>query len=1022
MDKMKNLTNLMRLSVTVLFAFLSMGFSYAQMKVNGQVVDQSGEPVIGANVLEKGTTNGTITDFDGNFELNVKKGATLVISFVGYITQEVKATENMKVTLAEDSELLDDVVVVGYGVQKKSSLTGAISSVKDNDISNRTINSAQEALQGKTSGVQVVNTSGKPGSTPNIRVRGYSSNADMSPLFVVDGIIVSDISAIDPGDIQNMEVLKDASSAAIYGAQAGNGVVLITTKKGAKGNEGWGQVTYDYQFSSQSLGNTPRMLNAREYAEFMAEAKIFQEETINKYWDGKTDTDWFDAVFTNSAQHKHKLSLSSANDKGSVYIGLSSTSNNGILKGDQDLYKRLTGVVNVEYKFKPWLKASANNNIGYTTQNSANISLANVFMADPLTKASYAANELPENMKALMAAGKTILQDEDGNYYGVSNFFNYGNPLIDKDASINKFQNFDISGNVSLDITPIKDLTITSKFGYRLNAGHNTAYSQDSYSCSMIENPFVSFRQQNNDSRYYQWDNYLNYIKSFGDHDLTAMVGHSFTHSYNTFTNGAISPNGEHAVIVDNPDLFGWLDFASGSASHKGTGVATENSSESYFGRLSYSYKGKYMAQASFRADAFDLSKLPLSNRWGYFPAFSAAWVPSMEAFWSKMPDWFNYMKVRASYGKNGSIGALSGYLYSTNMAAGNFYSFGNDRNYGYVTSYTPTSMGNDKLTWETSTQIDLGLDFRFLDNRLTLGMDWYKKTTEDLLITGLKSSLIAGGTFSPQNAGDVENTGFEFEAAWRDKIGDFSYGIRGNISTLKNKVTYLSPGIDYIQGYRNNPGDIYTIFEEGSEVWHFFGYKYLGLDKSNGEPIFEDVNQDGEINSDDRTNLGSAIPTLNYGITIDMNYKGFDFMVFGSGSAGNKIYQGTVWSDRISANRVKSVWYDDRWTPANANGSKPAASADLSKYLVSSAMVMDGSYFRIKQIQLGYTLPKSLVKKIGLTNLRAYVSMEDWFTFTNYSGFDPESCSVATGSGQGVDFGAYPTSRKLVLGANITF
>lgn len=409
--KNKSLYGMERAIVLTLFILLGMPFLWAQtIQVSGTVVDGQNEPIIGVSVLEKGTSNGVITDLDGNYKLTVSPNSIIIYSFVGYTTQEKKAMAGlMNITMKEDNQLLDEVIVVGYGVQKKSSLTGSISSVKSEDIENRTIISAQEALQGKTAGVQVVTTSGAPGSAPNIRVRGYSSNADMSPLYVVDGIIVNDIGGIEPGDIQSMEVLKDASSAAIYGAQAGNGVVLITTKKGKDSSGAWGKLTYDFQYSSQSLARTPNMMNAKQYAEYMCATGAFSQTTVDTYWDGKTNTNWFDEVFDRSAMYKHNVSYSNGSDKGSVYVSTSYLTNNGIIVGDDDKYTRLNGVVNVDYRIKPWFKISTSNNIERNTRQSVNMEgLNDTFLMDPLTPAVYAPDQLPNNMKALLNQGKTI--------------------------------------------------------------------------------------------------------------------------------------------------------------------------------------------------------------------------------------------------------------------------------------------------------------------------------------------------------------------------------------------------------------------------------------------------------------------------------------------------------------------------------------------------------------------------------------------------------------------------------------
>ncbi len=1000
-----------------------------QSNVTGAITDSSGEPLIGVTVVVKGTTNGTITDFDGNYTLsNVPDDAVVVFSFIGMSTQEVAVAGKsvIDVVLEEEAIGLDEVVAVGYGVQRKSSLTGSISQVKDEDVSNRTITSAEQALQGKTAGVQIVTTSGAPGSTPLIRVRGYSSNSDMSPLYVVDGIIVSSISNIEPNDIESMEVLKDASAAAIYGAQAGNGVVLITTKKGKSGANDWGQISYDFQYSSQSVASTPNLMNANQYAEYMVEGGFFSQSTVDAYWNGETNTDWISAMFKRSMMQKHSLSFSNGNDKSSFYTSLSYLDNNGIQIGDLDVYTRLTGMINADYKIKPWLKISTNNNIERgTTKNGGGSVLGDVFLMDPLTAPAYSASELPANMQSVLNNGWTILQNDDDKYYSISNFYGFNNPLASLNASLNKSESISLTGNFATDLTPIKGLTITSKFGYVLGSNASNTYNNDYYGSPQRYNEFVTVNQSNSTRVNYQWDNYVNYMTTIADnHDISAMVGHSFIKNTNYSTSGGLTANGEDAVLKDDPDLFGWLDFASSSATKTNGGRISENSSESYFGRVNYSYDSKYLLQFSLRADAFDLSKLPITNRWGYFPAGSAAWVVSQENMWDVMTEKFkfSYLKLRASWGKNGSVGPLSNYLYATTMQSQGQYSYGNDANYNYLSASYPSSMGNDKLSWETSTQFDLGFDARFFDGKMSMTFDWFDKKTEDLLVTGLESSLIAGGNFSPINAGSVSNKGIEFELGWDDRIGDdFSYGIHANASTLKNKVTYLDNSIDYIEGTRllNDP---ITVFEEGSEVWHFYGYNFTGIDSATGEAIFEDINNDGSITAEDRTNIGSAIPSLTYGFTLTAAYKGFDLIVFGTGVQGSQIFQALFSNDRAQGNRIYEEFYQDRWTASNTDGTRPSASADISKYIVSSAMVKDGSFFKIKQIQLGYTLPKKLLSKYNISNLRFYVSLDDWFTFTKYDGFDPEASSAGSGSRQGVDTAVYPISKKFVTGINFTF
>ncbi len=1021
---MKQLRIRRLLTLLVLFCVSLTMMAQGNIKVSGNVTDENGEPLIGVSVQVKGTGTGAITDLDGKYNVEVKRGSTLVYSYVGYTSQEKQAnTTRINIKLVEDSKTLDDVIVVGYGVQKKSNVTGSISKVKDEDVANRTITSAEEALAGKTSGVQVITTSGMPGSTPAIRVRGYSSNSDMSPLYVVDGIIMGSINSIDPNDIESMEVLKDAASAAIYGAQAGNGVVLITTKSGKASKDSWGKITYDFQFASNSLAHKPRMMNAREYAEYMVDAGNFSQQAVDSFWDGKTDTNWFDETFESTKMFKHNVAFSNGNDRGNVYVSVGYLTNDGMLKTNVDRFSRLNGNVKLDYKIKPWLKVSANANLSKMKMRGIDGEAINdAFLMDPLTAVTYSPNNLPANMQSILNGGSNILKDGNGNYYSVSNFYVFANPLAANASAERDTRSTRANGNFALELNPVKGLTFTSKFGYQVSARNNQTYNYPYYASSQRYSQYSSFSQTNSEGVNYQWDNYLNYALTIAKkHDITAMVGHSFTRETSTYTTGGLQADGANVLDGDDPRLFGWLDYASATAKHTNSGSRSVNTSESYFGRVTYAFDSRYLFQFSLRADAFDLSKLPTTNRWGYFPATSLAWVASQEKFWQKMPKWWDYFKVRGSWGKNGSIGPLYGYLYATSMTSNSKYAYGDDSDFQYHPSTVPNSLGNSKLTWETSTQFDIGLDARFFNSRLNLTIDWYNKKTDNLLVNGVKPSLIAGGTFSPMNAGTVSNRGLEVELGWRDHVGSFNYGIRGNMSTLRNRVTYLDPSIDYITGYKRL-NDPLTIFEQGQQVWHFYGYKFKGINPEDGGPMFEDINGDGVITTEDRTNIGSAIPSVTYGLTIDLAWKGFDAIIFGSGVAGSDIFQNLFTSDRTTGNRLKGEWYDDRWSTTNTHASHPKASADITKYAISSAMVKDGSYFKIKQIQLGYTLPKKITRKFIVDNLRLYVSLEDFFTFTSYKGFDPESASAGTGSSQGIDAGSYPVSKKIVLGCNITF
>ena len=1011
-------------SIMLMLMALMMSVTSFAQGLKGNVIDENGEPVIGATVAEKGNPkNATITDFDGNFVVNVKAGQIISISYIGYETQEKPAKNGMTIRLQPDNKVLDEVVVVGYGVQKKSSVTGAISQVKPEDMENRTITNAQQALQGKTSGVQIISSSAAPGSSPTVRVRGYSSNVSSNPLYVVDGVRLSDISGIDPNTIASMEILKDAASAAIYGAEAGNGVVLITTKKGKPGQ---GKITYDFQWTDESLARVPKMLNAEEYIQYMSEGNIFTQDYLLKNWDGVTNTSWTDVAFNHGHMQKHSLSFTGGNDRGNYFLSLAYLNNNGIVKGDADVYKRLTATINSEYKIKDWLKVGTTNQIEkYDVRSVSSNSeygslLTSILMLDPLTPDTYTADNLPYQMQNALANGKQLLQNENGDYYAVSKFYagEQYHPMIMRDNNTSKTVGFNINGSIYGDFTPINGLTITSRFGYRLGGTRTSGASLPFYGNAVQSRDYLDYSASSSTSIYYQWENFANYMKTFGAHTITGMVGMSFQKSSSDSVTGSLTSNGEDALKKNDP-LFYYLNYANASATKGVSGETTDNTKYSYFGRLSYDFMGRYMLQASLRADAADLSKLSKKTRWGYFPAVSAGWTISEEKFFTPLKKWFDSLKFRASWGQNGSLSALSGYSYSTDMALGGLYAFTSGIN--YTQAAAPSTMGNDDLKWETSEQLNFGFDGILFGGRMTFGIDYFTKKTKDLLVWNTTPSLIIGGSTSPINAGNVENKGFEFELGWRDHIGDFNYSIRGNLSTLSNKVTYIDPSITRLSGSTFHTYTV-TYFEQGYPVYYFRGYKFAGVDPETGNPTFEDLDGDGKVSDGDLTYIGDAIPDFTYGITLTAAYKGLDLTVFGSGSYGNQIYNCINRPDYAAANRLKEVFYENRWTVDNPTGTVPrAGAADMDKYATSSAMVYDGSYFKIKQIQLGYTLPKNLIKKIALSNVRVYASLDDFFTFSKYPGFDPEASANAT-SGMGIDKGSYPTSKKVVLGLNVEF
>ena len=993
--------------------------------VTGRVLDEQNEPMIAAGVMQKGTTNGTVTDLDGAFRLVVPKGATIVVTTIGYLPQEYVITgdTNLEVKMELDTQMIEETVVVGYGVQKKSDVTGAISQVKSEDIQNRTITSPESALQGKTAGVQVFSNSARPGASPSIQVRGISSNGSSNPLYVVDGRRTNSIAGIDPNDIESMEVLKDGASAAIYGAEAGNGVIMITTRRG----QGEGKISYSYQLTSQSLNHVPKVMNAEQYMQYFIENGRYNVQDFYANWDFKTNTDWLDYSYENSLMQHHNLSFSAGNDRGNLYVSAAYLDNNGMFVGDADVYKRITFMVNGAWKFKPWLEIQTNNQVEYYQSRSVSegsdygSAVLSALQLDPLTPPTYAPDQLPDYMQSFLDAGRNLLKDENGNYYAAS-FFNPSenvNPRIMRDRSYSDSHGFNINGSTALNFTPVRGLTLTSRLGYRFTSYDSYGYSLNYYINQNAYQNYIGLSGSDGNSMYYQWENFANWNQNFGKHSVNLMLGTSFSNSRSFSMSGSYRGSDDDLGVTQNDPLFYYFGSHSANAVPSVSGATPTISRKlSYFARANWNYLNRYNVQASFRADAADLSILPRPRRWGYFPSVSVGWTLSEESFFAPLKNVVNFAKFRASWGQNGSLAGLSGYRYANVIASTGNYPTGNGLE--YLLGYAPSSTGNEELKWETSEQLNFGLDLRFLRDRLTFSADWFNKTTKDLIVTGITPSTVVGVAASPVNAGNVRNTGLEFELKWRDQIGDFHYSLSGNLSTLKNEVTYLhetlSDGIDGT-GVRNY-GTI-TRFEKGYPAWHFYGYHFTGIDPANGNAVFEDIDGSGDATQADKMDLGSGIPKLNYGITLTAGWKGIDAVVFLTGAAGNKIYNCLTVVDYPS-NRL-SYFTEDRWTPTHTNGTMPAANAaNWQQFLTSDAVVFDGSYAKIKPIQLGYTLPQSFTRKFKVDNLRIYGSLDDWFTFSKYPGFDPEI--TGTGSSLGVDKGSYPTAKKIVVGVNITF
>ena len=1022
-----------------LLMMLSGIFAYAQNStVSGKVADENGAPIIGVSVmLSNNQTVGTLTDIDGNYSIAVPSNSVLVFSCIGYKTEEVQVQGRARVdvTLKEDAEFLEETVVIGYGVQKKSDVTGSVASVRAAELSNRSTTDAAAALQGKASGVQIINSSGAPGSQAKIRVRGYSSNSgNLGPLLIVDGLKVDNISYLDPSMIESMEILKDAASAAIYGAQAGNGVVLITTKTGAQ-NNGTSSITYDVKITRQSLGKRAELFDAASWIAYKEASGFDMESTLKQNnYDG-TDTDWFDVVFAPSFSQQHSFTFQGGNNKGHFFASINYANNDGIVRGDKDVYKRLSAQLNADYKLYDWITVGTNTSIeryhtkSVSQQGRYGNLMNGVMTIDPLTPVYYSdPSEFATTMLAAYNEGKNILKDPtNGLYYATSKYIDddNGNPLLQRDKTDSYNQGINLRGTLYANITPFKGLTFTSRFGYRVGQSNSHSYSTPYYANKQTYSEEYSISASANNNWYYQWENFANYNVTLKKHNISAMAGMSYVE--NNSDNVSASASGPD-ILTGYEKNFQYLNYVNTASDTKRSfsNAPSRSANISYYGRIAYNYDNRYNFQANFRADAFDSSKLSKQSRWGYFPSFSAGWTLSNEKFFKNNVnrDIVNQIKLRASWGRNGNINVLNGYQYAATIDFNSkLYQYGiTDGTVSYGSA--PSGLSNPNLKWETSDQIDLGLDARFLRNRLTLGIDWYDKKTKDLLVSiapipeiGVNSTYV--------NAGSVLNRGLEIELGWRDSIGDLSYSISGNFSTLKNEVTYLDPAIYRLENgsqFYNNRAR--TAFEVGYPIWYMRGYKLEGIDQETGKPIFYDANRDGNIEDGDRTYIGKGIPDYTFGLTVSLEWKGFDFNLYGAGVGGNQIMNLYYQADGPMRNSLR-YFYDNAWTETNKTAKVPSCISVVNDwtYWSSSGVIFDGGYFKIKQIQLGYTLPEKLLKKIFIKGVRAYVSFDDFFCFTkNYPGFDPETATTGSANGMGLDLGSYPTTRKIVAGINIKF
>lgn len=1033
-------------------------------KVTGVVMDAFG-PVTGANVLEQGTTNGVITDLEGRFTLEVQPGAKLEISFIGYKVQviEVGNQTDFRVTLIEDNELLDEVVVVGYGVQKKKLVTGATVQVKGDDVAKLNTTSALGALQGQTPGVNITSSSGQPGDGFKVNIRGLGTIGDSEPLYVIDGVAGGDINMLNPADIESIDVLKDAASAAIYGSRAANGVILVTTKQGKEGKM---QVTYDGYMGWQNVYKMPSLLTAQQSMGLIDEqafndgtpATNWQERLGNRVYgmiqDGWQGSNFLEAMREkNALTQNHAVNIAGGTELSKVSAGFSYTSQEGILgKPVTPQYNRYTARLNSSHvllkgKDRDIIKVGENLSF-YYSERSGIASMGYTY--NDITNAINAVPFLPIYNKS----GELYAQADknaDGWIYNAEAF----NPLLQmiNDHGNNLSRNYGLSATAYLEIEPVKNLKYRGAFSYRM--------TNDSYRSMVV--PYRASINTGSDSYIVHqdaslgheitWENTISYIlPEFNGHKLDVLLGQSFEKTaigeelsaQNSVTDGSQLP------ILDGNFNHAWLDNASNIlASTQLEGSPwPEWALASFFGRINYNYHEKYMATFILRADGS--SNFARGNRWGYFPSASVGWVLSEEKFMQNSRRWLDFLKIRASWGRNGNQ-SIDNFQYVSPIAfdQSHVYGFGqtivNTTGEKSPGAYV-TTLANEDVTWETSEQFDLGIDARFFNSRLGLAFDYYIKTTKDWLVQA--PILDTAGTNAPYvNGGDVRNQGFEIALNWNDRVGkDFTYGVNVNLSYNKNEVTRIANEEGVIHGDDNALGmfrqlnEFYRA-EVGYPIGYFYGYETAGVfqnqaeieawratgdgfAQSNPQPgdlIYVDQNHDGVIDEDDKTMIGDPNPDYRLGFGFNLGYKGLDLSVTTQGAFGQQLFYG------YRDNTTDAL---DHWRGEGTNYRFPrkATSAKLTGN-VTDIDIENGSYLKIQNITLGYDF-KKLFPNMPLQQARLYISAQNLFTFTKYPGMDPE---VGYGGGDyttntsnawvsGIDVGSYPSARTFLIGVNLKY
>ncbi len=1028
----RNADNMKQIFILFFFSLSTIYRVNAQdISVTGKVISsEDNSPLVGANVTIKGSTRGMITDVNGSYTIKAKEGEILVFAYVGFIKQEIVIKSELIINVVLQAELkkLDEIIVIGYGTQKKSDITGSVVSVTSDQITQTPVSGIDQALQGRAAGVTVTSNSGQPGSGVTMRIRGIGTVNNSDPLYVVDGISLGNISFINPGDIESIEILKDASATAIYGSRGANGVVLINTRKGSQ--DGKMTATIDVYKGVQNCWRKLDLMNSNEYAKFKGYDAT--DPTYSSFSDwvykkfnlatnpyipnnidySKYNTNWQDVIFRNNAQiTSYHVSFEGGNKVSNYNISAGYFDQDGIIISSN--FKRLTFRINSAHKVSRLIsvgenvsfmnsssKGVATNNENYSVLNSA-ISLA------PWDPVRYPDGRITPSSTTNLKNPISMVEME--------------NPH----SSWNR-----IVGNVYTDITPFEGLTFKSDIGIDLSYGDGGNF-KPKYFISANDNMSKNFLQK--DYQKYSmwlWENTLTYKKVFAQkHDLTLLAGMTAQDGTWDYLGGSKS-----AIPNESPNLW-YLDAATQDPTIGGR--AWEWSMLSYLGRVNYSYNNRYLLTLSVRRDGS--SRFGVNNRWGVFPSMAAGWKISEEDFFAPFKQTINQLKLRLGWGRIGNQ-EIGNYAYTTNIVSGTTftgYVFGNPQ--AIIAGAAPLNIANNDLKWETTEQSNAGLDLAFFDNRLTASIDYFIKDTKDMLVAIPVPGNVGLRYYPMVNAGSVRNSGLEFSADYKQKIAEIFFSVGGNFSTINNKVLSLGGGEDIYSA--TFFGENLTRTRVGDPIGSFYGYQVAGIfqDKydvqehinSKGQEIqptakpgdlkFVNMNDDNKIDASDKVNLGSPIPKFTYGFNASIEFKGLDLQVFFQGVNGNKLFNCNRYFTEGNGYTNLGAEMINAWNGKGTSNSLPDPAGSADNLRASSRYIEDGSYLRLKNIQLGYKLPPGLVAKAGITSWRFYLSATNLLTFTKYSGFDPE-IGITNGLDMGVDRGNYPQARTFTIGTTLQF